>query len=875
LADEPEPLFPVRMDAAQTESARKSVAYLMGLSEREMTALVPAQSGIYFTDCPNCEVGRQDVGRFGWSPQEPGRLTCQGCGESYPGNPKYPDEHVLEVPAPQGVHRFHYYERGDGKRFFFRAHADWWAKEWLERQARDLAEIYAATGDEDCARRAAEILVRFAEVYPGYAVTAQYPFTPTRFAPWTANSIPGVFPYRSSKWSWWAIMDISIPITAAYDAIRDWAGLADMAGGQAARMIEEGLIGGMVRFNLGVPDWERSVHQPRVHKLLAALVLRRPDWVHEALRRYSRVGRSFLYDGCYENTSPSYMQQFLGTLSVWNDAAAGYSDPPGYLDAVDQRRFDNLNLAEAFPFYDRLRAILLATRLPDGRLLPVNDTWSSSRYGGPRDRVEPVMLPGMGVAVLGGGSSEHPMQAWLNFTDGALHKQRDTLSIGLFAHGHELLPDIGYTHTRYRGVWGGATMSHNTVVVDGLPMAGGHPEHLGSRLREYVAATPGLQLVSAENLHAYHGLTTAFRRTLVMVGRDSRDAYLIDVFHVAGGRQHDYLLHGSADADSTATLDGLTMEPFGGTLLREGVAFVEPEGENIPDTGTGYGLIRDLRRAAAVETACLDIRLDTQPGVGTRTLLAAPGARLELYLGRSPSIRRAEESDARLNEALRPTMVARRLAATAPLESVFAAVHEPVQGTPRLHSLTATRQGDGLLLTVRHADGAVDYAAMALTESQAPLRFETPDGPLTLDGAWGLARVRGGAVAEAHLVGGEELALGAFRLRGARGWSGEVRGVARTRVGDSGGWFDVDQSPDGLHGTLIITFADDTIRAFNVTGVEAIAGGARLHVAENPGIEVEGGQVRLPHQPPRTITGARLRWRLAGVAHHPAATAAP
>ncbi|NLF16920.1 MAG: hypothetical protein GX595_06640, partial [Lentisphaerae bacterium] len=132
----------------------------------------------------------------------------------------------------------------------------------------------------------------------------------------------------------------------------------------------------------------------------------------------------------------------------------------------------------------------------------------------------------------------------------------------------------------------------------------------------------------------------------------------------------------------------------------------------------------------------------------------------------------------------------------------------------------------------------------------------------------------GGAVAEAHLVGGEELALGAFRLRGARGWSGEVRGVDRTRAGDSGGWFDVDQSPDGPHGTLIITFADDTTRAFNVTRVEAIAGGARLHVAEDPGIEVEGAQVRLPHQPPRTIAGARLRWRLAGVAHHPVATPA-
>ena len=861
--------YTVRLDDDKTvQAARKRVQDILSLSADAVRAMVPtASGGVYFTDCPNCSHGTQDRGRFRWSAEEPGRLTCLGCGQTYPGNAKYPDDAFVEVAAPGGMHRFHYYERADGKRYFFRAHADWWTKDYLERQARDLAEIYYATGDETCARRAADILIRFAEVYPGYALIFDYPHQPKRFAPWTENHIAGTSPYRTSKWSWWAIMDISVPLTAAYDAIKGWDGLARMAGGRAVPMIEQDLLGGMVRFNLGVPNWEKSGHQPRVHKLLAARVLQRPEWAHEAVRRYSRIEQVFLHDGGYQTPSPSYMLQLLGTLRAWNKAAAGYSDPPGFVDPVDGRRFDNLDLARLYPFHDALERALLVTRFPDGRLLSVNDTWSINKFGGPRTATEPVLMPGMGVAVLGGGAGDDQLHAYLNFTDGAFHKQRDALSIGLFAHGRELLSDIGYTHTRYRTVWAGNSMSHNTVVVDGRAATAGHGEHLGSRLRAYCGDDAGFQLASAENIHAYAGVAPVFRRTLVKVGRDSRDGYLLDVFRVIGGRQHDYLLHGSADEDATAKLAGATLTPFTGTLMNPGMTFAEPEGEASGNPDTGYALIRDLRRAEAVGAVALDIRLNDEPAVGTRTLLTAVGAKVDAYLGRSPSVRRAKASDARLNDYFMPTFVARRRGDGVPLETVFAAAHEPINGAPRLMSLEARRQGGGLLLTVRHADGRADYFVMALEASSGPVVFDTSDGRLALDGTWGLVRLSGGVVAEAHLVGGESLALGAYQLKGPRGWSGEVRAVTRRRTGDSGGWFDVDQAPVAPHGALVITFADGSMRPFNVERIEPLPGGARVHVCEDPGIEVGEDHVRSVTFPQRAITGATIRWRLSGAAH--------
>ncbi|MCK5802450.1 MAG: heparinase II/III family protein [Lentisphaeria bacterium] len=858
--------YTVRLaDKQAVADARERVRYVLSLDVDQVRALVPtASGGVYFTDCPNCDHGTQDHGRFDWSPEKPERLTCRGCGATYPGNPDYPDDQFIEVAAPKGTHRFHYYERPDGYRIFLRAHADWWAKDWLEKQARDLAELYHATGGAAYARRAADILVRFAEVYPGYAVIYDYPHRQKQFASWTVQYIEGVPPYRTSKWSWWAIMDISIPLTAAYDAIRGWDGLAEMAGGDAARMIEEDLLGGMVRYNLGTPDWQRSTHQPRVHKLLAATVLKRPDWVHEAVRRYSRNERIFLYDGGYQNKSPSYMAQMLGTLRSWNNAAAGYSDPPGFIDPVDGTRFDDLDLAELFPLYGRLERALLVTRFPDGRLLPVNDTWSFNRRGGPRENMEPVLMPGMGVAVLGGGAGERQIHAYLNFTDGIYHNQKDALSIGLFAHGHELLPDIGYTHTRYRLAWTNTTMSHNTVAVNGRETTAGHGEHLHNRLREYVIGAPGFQLVSAKNPNAYPGTTDVYERTLALVGTDARDAYLLDVFHVSGGTRHDYLLHGSADADSTATLPGLSLSPFDGTLLNPGVVFVEPQGENSGDSQSGFGLIRELRCAEPAESLVLDIRLDDAPEIGTRTLLAAAGAPLTPYLGRSPSIRRAKESDARLNDYHMPTFAARRDAANGQLETVFTAAHEPVRGTPRLESLTSRREGGGLLVVVRLTGERTDYFAMRLDGSSAPLSFATPDGDLTLDGAWGLVRVGGGTVTDACLVGGERLALGPYELTGQRGWSGKVLGLQRRRRGESGGWFEVDAAPSAPHGAFILTFADDTIRAFTVIRIEPTKAGARIYVAEDPGIEVGAGEVRSVTYPQRVIHGETIRWRLAG-----------
>ncbi|MCP5115012.1 MAG: hypothetical protein GY953_29635, partial [bacterium] len=97
----------------------------------------------------------------------------------------------------------------------------------------------------------------------------------------------------------------------------------------------------------------------------------------------------------------------------------------------------------------------------------------------------------------------------------------------------------------------------------------------------------------------------------------------------------------------------LRLSPLQGTLLNRGVRFVPPGGEssNVGRDGA-YGFIHSLASAKVSEPVALDIRLEKDPKVGSRTwLLPEPGT--EVFLGQAPSIRQAGESDSTLDRTRR------------------------------------------------------------------------------------------------------------------------------------------------------------------------------------------------------------------------------
>lgn len=867
---EAEPIFPQPASEQDVEKLQESVAYLLTLSEEELRERVPVESGgIWFTDCPNCEVGSQDRGRFLWLPEKPHQIECQGCGAIYPDNPDYPDDQFIEVEAPEGVHRFAYWENPEGYRLFFRAHADYLHREYLGTMIRNLGRLYAATGEDLYARPAAILLHRFAEVVPGYAYTLDFPYLQKQFSPYINDRIPNPANHRTSVWSHTAYTDIPRPLLEAYDALRDWDGWEKVAGPETRETVEEDLFTFLVRFVLKFDDPLTNM-SPRIWRdaIYAGRLLERPEWVHESVRRFEgMIAKRFLHDGHWYETSPSYHNQTINGMRAVIETAEGYSDPEGYRDPRTGRRFDNLNLAKYFPQYDLAQRALDALRLPDGRLLPVNDTWATGSRAAeenraPRESSESLVLPGLGVAILGAGAGDEQIFSWLNFTSGTAHKHRDPLAIGLFGFDEEVLPDIGYTHTRYRRAWASSTMAHNTVVVDGRE-AGYDEEHRGNRLVSFASNEDDFQLAAAESDAAYPGRTERYRRTVILLGDKAGDSYLLDVFEIRGGNQHDYVLHGSADADSTARLWRTDLRPYRATLVNPGVNFNRPETEQ-EDMGPAgaFSFIQDLQKGTAKDPLRLDLRLTNEPNKGSRTILA-PMSDAEVFLGRSPSIRPAAENNAQLNEYFRPSFVMRREGQN--LDTIFVAAHEPVDGYAKLHDVRTRRADDRLWISVRHADGR-DYISLALGEPKTAA-YETSKGDFETDAACAVIRLdRNDGIRSAHLVEGKRLQFRQYELKGPGAFTGKIHYVEGNEPGQT--FFDLDRTHSHKNAkVLIVEFPDGSTRSYSVTGIEKTVGGLRVHVREAAGFELRKTEILLTSYPQESIEGTELTYRLIDSAH--------
>ncbi|MBM3497429.1 MAG: hypothetical protein FJX74_02055, partial [Armatimonadetes bacterium] len=163
-----------------------------------------------------------------------------------------------------------------------------------------------------------------------------------------------------------------------------------------------------------------------------------------------------------------------------------------------------------------------------------------------------------GIGILRGGSGQAAQAALLRFGPTLNHGHLDDLNLSYYALGYELTYDLGYglgsTHTQVG--WAKQTASHNLVLVDETPQ-GADGSGTGGSLHLF-ADLPGLKLMeaSSESSYARQGVST-YRRLVALIG-EGPESYLLDIFRVVGGRQHDYLLHSFG-----------TEAEFGGVALGE------------------------------------------------------------------------------------------------------------------------------------------------------------------------------------------------------------------------------------------------------------------------------------------------------------------
>lgn len=122
------------------------------------------------------------------------------------------------------------------------------------------------------------------------------------------------------------------------------------------------------------------------------------------------------------------------------------------------------------------------------------------------------------------------------------HPHRDTLNLGVFAHGMNLAPDLGYPDDLSdpkRWNWTGNTVSHNTVVVNERRQDA-----------EWVAKpkqfdhTDRVQLSTVDASNVYSE-ADQYERTTAQITVDEENSYAVDFFRIDGGDDHHFSFHGA------------------------------------------------------------------------------------------------------------------------------------------------------------------------------------------------------------------------------------------------------------------------------------------------------------------------------------------
>ncbi|MFO7947216.1 MAG: heparinase II/III family protein [Armatimonadota bacterium] len=258
---------------------------------------------------------------------------------------------------------------------------------------------------------------------------------------------------------------------------------------------------------------------------------------------------------------------------------------------------------------------------------------------------ESRLLSGYGVGILDSGDEENRITAALNYSALVGHRQEDNLAIGLWARGVNMLPDLGYPFTwDYRWDWDSNLMAHNTVSVG--------ESHADRRVRvgngcSLFASEDGVHVVTAHH-HPYpegfgHTKDAApdvdlYERTLVMVDVADGRSYLVDLFNVRGGDQHDQSWHGPLTEPQAPDLDWQVQET--GTLAGPDVEQFEEYTDRWGRTGTNFPCyVKDVRRAELSESATWTWEYGLEEGDRLNLHILPVGGPLEAIMcsGRSPA----------------------------------------------------------------------------------------------------------------------------------------------------------------------------------------------------------------------------------------------
>jgi hypothetical protein len=840
---------------------------LAALEPRALATLVPTQAGLRFCRCPACDAAEADD-PLRWSPARPEVVTCRKCGVAVP-NDKYPakagdkgdakaPEEVVEV-RPRVLHKYPYHLVEEPKqaypdeRLYLAAKRDYEAREYLAKAAL-YAALRSRQADGDgkpgaYARMAAVLVLRFAQVYPAYAVHYDQPGRPKHLQP---ADLPPPYRrgYQTGKWDWSGCLDVPMNLVIAYALIRDGTG-PDEAGRALGdpdprRTIERDLFRAAAAFVRNQPE-EFSESSLYAYRGLLAVgrLLDDADLVNDALARLDGFAeRGFYHDGLWRQGDAASHRRVLALIDGWI-ARLLPGDAAGAPGAAASAMFALAHGAGAAAPFDPRAAEVQRVAWP--------------APAGPASPRGPALLGGAGLARLAVGSGANALDLELRGLGGAGSARRSRLALRLAVGGRPVLGDLDDEPPRGDG-WDRATASHNTVVVDGLNQGESIDQALapapGADVR-FFAADPDFQVASLEDRFAYPRSTTRYRETVVAAA-GARSRYAVAVFEVHGGLQHDWLAHAAAGS-AARWRPALAMGPGPRSLLPPTIPFVpSARAEDGRWFVQAFGHFGGLSQGRADRPWQALLAGGGGPGVFLHLLGDAP---LSVVTATTP------DGDSPRDDQGRAAMILRRRSEDgSTLKTTFVAVFEPVGAgvVPLRRVGRVASAADAVVLMVETAEG-VEHLVVNLAAEARAVRLG--DGrALRTDGL--AVRVVGDEVV---LAGGTFAEVPGRRLQQPRS-EGTILAASRRSGPGSPGWFEVDATlddPAGLVGrVLLIRHGDGTTRGWTILRVEGTGQGrARVVVREEPGFALDPatGAARY-YQFPRSEAPGPHRFRVARIA---------
>jgi hypothetical protein len=826
---------------------------LLEMDPKRLADLVPTQAGLRFCRCPNCDATETDE-PLDWSIRKPKVVTCKRCGESFP-NEKVPapdkdkkiPEETIEVVTGR-VHHYPYHaleaekQRYPDERLYLSARRDYETREYFSKAALYAALRYReqplGSPDPNLVRVACVLLLRFAQVYPNYATHLDQPGQPKYLEP--AHLPP---PYRraygTAKWDWSGSLDVPLNLVIAYALVRDDPALlkaGKLLNDPNPRLtIEQNLFRASAAFVSDQPQ-ELNEQALQVDRGLLAVgrLLRDDALTLDAMNRLREFGeRGFYHDGLWRQGDAPSHRRVMAMFDGWIERLL----PPSPTSKSSREPMPTTMLA--------LARSAGASMLWDAPKAEVQQVGWPSPEPSPLAR-QPVFLGGAGVARLAVGEGADALDLELRGMGQYDVPRSRRQAIRLAVGGRTVLGDLDDQPSRLDG-WDRASVSHNTVLVDGL-----NQRETPRMMRETVdgghflffAADPDFQVAVLDDPRSYPRTTTRYRQTVVACS-GSKVRYAVSVFEVIGGLQHDQVFHASPGNPARWSVS-VPLSPGPQSLLPPTIPYVA---NSLADDGRwfvqGYGEFDRMTHGSASAPSMASLREPGQPGVRLHFLGDAP---ITVVTGSTP---RVSSPDAPGRAAL---LLRRATNQGEPLESTFVTVFDPLTPKPSLTKVGRMNDTPGFVVLYLETIDGPEHLVVNLRPG-AIRTLELADGRvLTTDGF--VVRARRD---ELMLAGGTVAVVAGVAVRQPE-YSGKILASTRFSNSDGRGWFETDAAipadPALVGRTLLIRHGDRTTHGWTLSRVEPVgANRVRLHVREEPGFLIEG-QDRAAHyyQFPGTVS---------------------